>query len=386
MGNYKILAVDDDQIIREMLQITLESGGYQVRLAANGNEAIEALENENFDVVITDLQMGDPDGFAVLRKVKDLTPLTKGIVITGNQDVSSAIEAIRIGVDDYFIKPFSPNELVDSVRKSIEHMEINRKAAAKTAKTSCSEEQLQAMVLMMSHDLRSALILMGMSIRLLQKRANGIKPKWMVDGLNLLSLRCGKLTALAEEYLDEIFTIKNNRAREGLGFDLLDEIITPVLEELSVDIEEKSIAIDNFIDSSIGKASILGDRVQLKAVFRNIFQNAIKHGGQGCTIGFDLKDQPDHYRLAVFNNGPLIPEHLQNKLFMQVASRMNKNNNNEGAGIGLHLTQNVIRKHGGDIQYLEIDGNPHFVFTLPRVKQCNLQGWISNCQKSIIAQ
>lgn len=61
MGNHKILAVDDDQIIREMLQISLESGGYQVRLAANGNEAIEALDNENFDVVVTDLQIGDPD-------------------------------------------------------------------------------------------------------------------------------------------------------------------------------------------------------------------------------------------------------------------------------------------------------------------------------------
>ena len=126
MGNYKILVVDDDQIILKMLEIVLESEGYQVVLAANGSEAIAALRNENFNLVITDLQMGDPDGFAVLRKAKDLNPLTRRIVITGNQDETSAIKALRIGVEDYLLKPFSLTELLDSVRKSMNKLELNQ--------------------------------------------------------------------------------------------------------------------------------------------------------------------------------------------------------------------------------------------------------------------
>ena len=140
MGNFRILVVDDEQIVRKLLELTLEAGGYQVRLAANGNEAVEALHGERFDLVVTDIEMGEPDGFAVLRTAKDLNPLTGRIVITGNQDISSIIKAIRIGVDDYFIKPFSPSELVARVRKSIEHTEINRKAVIKALKTSSSEK------------------------------------------------------------------------------------------------------------------------------------------------------------------------------------------------------------------------------------------------------
>ena len=368
MGKYKILAVDDDQIIREMLKITLESGGYQVRIAANGNEAIGALHNENFDLVITDLQMGDPDGFAVLSRAKELNPLTKGIVITGNQDLSSAIKAIRIGVEDYLLKPFSLTELLDCVRKSIAKLALDRKAALKAAEASLSEEQIHAMMLQMSHDIRSALISMGTSLRFLQKRAYGKMAEGVADELDKLSLRCGKLTTMAEEYLDAIFSLKNNNDREEQGLNLLDEIISPVRDELSVDIEENSIAVDNCIDSSVGKTTIQGDKAQLKAVFRNLFKNAIKYGGKGCTLGFDLEDQPDHYRLAVFNNGPAIPEHVQGTLFMQPAKRNRKDHNSDGFGIGLHLAGNIIRKHGGDIRYEKIDAAPHFVFTLPKDK------------------
>ena len=106
MSNYKILVVDDEPIIVKMLEISLESKGYQVRLATNGFEAVEALLKENFDLIITDIELGDLNGIAVLRKAKDLNPMITGVVMTGNHEVSWAIEAIRAGVDDYFLKTF----------------------------------------------------------------------------------------------------------------------------------------------------------------------------------------------------------------------------------------------------------------------------------------
>jgi len=126
MGNLKILVVDDDQVIRLMLEIVLESEGYQVIVAADGNEAIAALHNEKFDLVITDLQMGDPDGFAVLREAKELDPLIRRIVITGNQDKSSVIMAIKIGVEAYLLKPFSLDELLDTLGKRSEKLRLDR--------------------------------------------------------------------------------------------------------------------------------------------------------------------------------------------------------------------------------------------------------------------
>lgn len=88
--------------------------------------------------------MGNPDGFAILKKVKVLNPSSKNIVITGNQDLASAIKAIKLGVDDYLLKPFSLSELLESVRKSIDELTHNRKA---TAGAILSEEQIHAMIL-----------------------------------------------------------------------------------------------------------------------------------------------------------------------------------------------------------------------------------------------
>lgn len=126
MGNLKILVVDDDQVIRLMLEMALESKGYQVIVAADGKEAIAALHNEKFDLVITDLQMGDPDGFAVLREAKELDPLIRRVVMSGNQDESSVIIAIKIGVEAYLLKPFSLNGLLETVGKRSDKLKLDR--------------------------------------------------------------------------------------------------------------------------------------------------------------------------------------------------------------------------------------------------------------------
>jgi DNA-binding NtrC family response regulator len=155
MGVFKILAVDDDPIIRKILETILESEGYLVMLAAGGSEAVAVLHKENFDLVITDLQMGDLDGFAVLNKAKDLNPLIQRIVITGNQDMSSALKALRIGVEDYILKPFSLSGLLDSVGKCIEKLEIKRQETPKFPETSSLEEQMGTMTPLVPHDTQS---------------------------------------------------------------------------------------------------------------------------------------------------------------------------------------------------------------------------------------
>lgn len=146
MRIYNILAVDDDPIILKLLELALETGGYCVKNVASGREAIETLHHDTFDMVITDLEMGEPDGFEVLRAAKKLNPLAGLIVMTGNKDVSSAIKAIRIGVDDYCLKPFSPRDLLDRVIKIFENRDKKKKVSLKPVKSFFSKEQIHAMV------------------------------------------------------------------------------------------------------------------------------------------------------------------------------------------------------------------------------------------------
>jgi len=109
---YRILLVDDDENILKMNYVLLESKGYEVITVGCGENALEALENEDFDLIITDLIMGKVNGLAVLKKAKELKPDRTVIIITGSRNVKHAIEAIRLDADDYLLKPFRAEDLL----------------------------------------------------------------------------------------------------------------------------------------------------------------------------------------------------------------------------------------------------------------------------------
>ena len=115
----KILVVDDEKIARESLELTLTREGYTVVTAGSGAEAIEKLKAEHYDVVITDLIMGDIDGYAVMKEIKSNAPNTKIIMITGYATVDSAVEALRMGAFHYIEKPLKLDELRAVVRDAL---------------------------------------------------------------------------------------------------------------------------------------------------------------------------------------------------------------------------------------------------------------------------
>ncbi len=120
----KILVADDDRLMRNFIAETLKRQGKEVTVAANGQEAIAKLEEESFDLVLSDVQMPLQDGLAVLKKAKTLHPQTLVILATAFGSVESAVEAMRLGAFHYLIKPFSPEALESSLEKAEEHMRL----------------------------------------------------------------------------------------------------------------------------------------------------------------------------------------------------------------------------------------------------------------------
>lgn len=111
----KALVVDDDIMILDLLEKVLVREGYDITRATGGEQAIKVLDAENFDLVITDLQMGNTSGFEVVRKAKSGVSNTKVIMITGCCEPSSKADAFRYGVDDFLQKPFSLNDLFSRI-------------------------------------------------------------------------------------------------------------------------------------------------------------------------------------------------------------------------------------------------------------------------------
>ena len=127
MKKYNLLLVDDDPFILEGIGEDLESNGYQVARASNGEIAIDLIESTQFDLVITDLVMDNTDGIQVLKKTKELYTNTQVIILTGFGDIDSAIEALRGQADDFLLKPCESQEMLFRVKNCIEKQELTRK-------------------------------------------------------------------------------------------------------------------------------------------------------------------------------------------------------------------------------------------------------------------
>lgn len=120
----RILIVDDEQGIRDLLIIEFQKLGYKVFSAVNGEDAISKLQTEKVDIIISDMKMPKVDGLDLLKIVKDQSPETEVIIITGYATVENALETMRNGAYDFVQKPFNIDELAAVVEKAIEKKEL----------------------------------------------------------------------------------------------------------------------------------------------------------------------------------------------------------------------------------------------------------------------
>ena len=122
----KILVVDDERSMRELLAIVLRRDGYQVVLADRGRAALDILEREPIDLLISDIKMPDLSGVEVLRSAKQIDQDIVGIMITAFASTESAVEALRMGAYDYLTKPFDVDELKIVVRNALERRTLRQ--------------------------------------------------------------------------------------------------------------------------------------------------------------------------------------------------------------------------------------------------------------------
>ena len=114
-----ILVVEDDEQMNDMLESTLQSQGYTVSTAFNGQQAIDRCQHENFDLIITDVRLPGMDGVEMLGKIKKIRPKLKSIVITGYASEDTPVRAIRCQVSDYLFKPFSLQYFLRAVNRTV---------------------------------------------------------------------------------------------------------------------------------------------------------------------------------------------------------------------------------------------------------------------------
>lgn len=124
MSTSRILIVDDEEPIREVLASLLEAAGYQPTTATDGAEALKCLEQQGFDLVLSDILMPVMDGLELLKEIHAREPDLPVVMVTAMNDISAAIGAMRTGAYDYLLKPFDKDQLYFSVLRALEHRRL----------------------------------------------------------------------------------------------------------------------------------------------------------------------------------------------------------------------------------------------------------------------
>ncbi len=122
----RVLIVDDEKAHAEVVGEALERQGYEITLAASGNAGSRQIDQEDFDIILTDLRMADLGGMEILKKARQVQPDCEVLVITGHGDVKTAVEAIKHGASNYLTKPLDMAELRVLVEKAAERRRLFR--------------------------------------------------------------------------------------------------------------------------------------------------------------------------------------------------------------------------------------------------------------------
>jgi DNA-binding NtrC family response regulator len=115
----KVLIVDDEEVVRLSHSRSLASVDCKTWVAADGVEALRAMEQQDFDVILLDLRMPDLDGMEVLRAIKQHWPESEVVVITGYASIESAKQAVRLGAHNYLAKPVGPDDVAKATNDAM---------------------------------------------------------------------------------------------------------------------------------------------------------------------------------------------------------------------------------------------------------------------------
>ncbi len=255
----KILIVDDEQSYRQLLSLVFEGDGHSIRTAKNGKEALELLNEDPADVVISDVRMPDMDGIALLREAREVLPDIGVVLMTAFATVDTARDAFILGADDFIQKPFDVEELKLIVKKTLEKQAlVNENRAFKRAQRERgsvknivgTSDKMQAIYQMIETvaEVHSTVLVSGESgtgKELVARAIHDLSPRAEKP---FISINCGAFTETLLEselfgYVKGAFTGANSN-RKGL-FEAADEgtIFLDEIGEMSTAMQVKLLRV-----------------------------------------------------------------------------------------------------------------------------------------------
>jgi signal transduction histidine kinase len=368
----KLLLIDDEEGLRKVLGITLRDAGYEVILADNGEMGMDLFQQENPQVVLTDIKMPGLDGMAVLERIKSISPDTEVIMITGHGEMELAIQALQLNASDFITKPIHDHALFISLRRAEEKLAWKRLSKRYHEELKTKVKEATAEVLRMQKELLQAerLAATGQTVaglaHAIKNILGGLKGgRYMVntgfeknelkvlkDGWDMVERNIEKISGLTKDLLN--FCRDRKPEQEPVNpNDLIREVYTLYHARA----EQQGVHLTLSLDENMGTVDL--DPQGIQEVLTNLVGNAL----DACTMGEEAIPNPEvvitshvlpieKILLEVKDNGLGMNEEVRQKLFTIFFSTKGS----RGTGLGLLLSQKIVQEHGGQIQVFSEPG------------------------------
>jgi signal transduction histidine kinase/HPt (histidine-containing phosphotransfer) domain-containing protein len=369
--------MDDRPENLHLMRVIFENEGFQVAQAETGEAALALIAAQLPDVALLDVRLPGMSGIETLSKLKVIAPELLVIMITAYGEVSAAVEAMKLGAEDFLIRPIQSDRIVLTVVRAMERRELraqleefNRRKTREQELTRIRDAALELARLKsefmarVSHEIRTPLnAIVGFTEMLLFSKLD----RATRQRVETIRSNCEILMAVVDDLLDYSKLNAGKAALDEAPFELA-QLLRETIESFMPGAAAKGLALDWQIDEGLAD-SMRGDARRLRQVLNNLISNSIKFTAHGH-VKLDVRrvesdSDGDLIQFEIADTGIGIPTEIQGRLFQPfVQADSSTSRVYGGTGLGLAIAARVVKQMGGKIWFnTEVDNGSTFYFT-----------------------
>jgi len=359
----KILYVEDDESARIKTLQLLKNFFRDITIAINGKDGIEKFSNDNFDLVITDINMPYMNGIEMLKKIRELDKDIPCLILSAHDDSEYFVDAIKLSLDGYILKPIEITQFTDILYKIIDKIRLKsenlqyKQFLEKQVNLQIEELRQKDKVLFQQSKLASMGEMMDaiahqwkQPLNAISILTSGLEVKLDFDDINKEILKdcIGNTRDQIDHLVETIDEFRGFfRSQPDLKFVKVKDVIDSVLYLLKKELIKYKIEVKFIGDPNI-KVKLIPN--EFKHIIINLINNSkdefIKHDISNRELVFDLSKYENKVILSLEDNAGGIPKNIINEIFK---SNFTTKIAGKGTGIGLYMSKNIIEKIGGTI-------------------------------------
>ena len=353
MDTLRVLVMDDEpgmqhSVARALRHFTIHLPDvegevrFDVDRASSGEEGLGKIEAQAPDVLLLDYKLGDMTGLDVLEKLVKQERDVLTVMITAFATLETAIRATKCGAFDFLAKPFTPDELKETVRKAAQHLVVQRQAR----KLAAEKRKVRfEFISVLGHELKAPLSAIEGYLRILKDRAAGPDLASYDNLIDRSLIRAMGMRKLIVDLLDMTRIESGQKKRELTEVDVR-EIARTAMDTVRPDAIAKKIALQMHGEAPV---PMVADRNEIEIIFNNLLSNAVKYNRDGGRVDVRMGMDDHKVTITVADTGIGMTADDAAKLFKDfVRIKSEKTASIPGSGLGLSLVKKLAIMYGGD--------------------------------------